>query len=237
MAAVLACGARAVLSHRSAAALWGVRPTSRPTIDVTVGHQTRRARPGIDIHRTRSLAPRDATSYRGIPCTTVARTLLDLAEVVDRRSLERGFEQAEILRLLDLHALVEVLDRAAGRRGVPAVRSILAGYQDGRPLTRSELEKRFLAVCERGGIPQPTVNAWVPFGGSGAEVDFSWPEQRLIAEADGYRTHGTRGAFERDRSRDRQLVLAGWRVVRFTWRQLATDPDNIADTIRRLLGP
>jgi hypothetical protein len=195
MAAVLACGPGAVLSHRSAAALWGVRFTSRSVIDVTLGRPTRRARPGIEIHRTRTLRPRDTTRHHGVPCTTVARTLLDLAALIDRRSLERACEQAEILRLLDLHALIDVLDRAAGRRGATALRSVLATYADGGPLTRSELEERLLEACERFAIPPPRVNALVRVGGDPIEVDFSWPGQSLIVEVDGYRTHGTRGAF------------------------------------------
>jgi Protein of unknown function (DUF559) len=236
MAAVLACGWDAVLSHRSAAALWSIRSTSRANIEVTVARPTRLARPGIDVHRSQTLNPRDTSRNRGIPCTTVARTLLDLAEFVDRRSLERACEHAEILRLLDFGALTDVLSRAAGRRGAPILRSVLARHEDSPPLTRSELEERFLTICEEAGVSRPSVNAWVALDGGGAEVDFSWPERRLIAEADGYRTHGTRGAFERDRHRDRQLVLAGWRVVRFTWRQLVTEPDEVASTIRRLLA-
>jgi very-short-patch-repair endonuclease len=235
MAAVLACGRGAVLSHRSAAALLGLRPTSRARIDVTTPHRAGRRRAGIDAHAG-NLCDRDKATIRGIPCTTVAPTLLDLADVVDRRDVERACEQAETLRLLDLGALQDVLARADGRRGAPILRGILADFDPTATLTRTELEKRFLALCRGAGIPAPRVNAWVPLKGDGFEVDFSWPDQRLIVEVDGYRTHGTRAAFERDRGRDRLLTLAGWRVIRFTWRHLVREPDEVADTVRRLLG-
>jgi very-short-patch-repair endonuclease len=216
--------------------LWGIRQTSRPTIDVTLGRSTGRARSGIDIHRTRTLKPSDATREQRIPCTTVARTLLDLADVVDRRALERAFEQAEALRLLDVTAIEDVLARANGRQGAPILRAVLAEYDPAMPLSRSELERRFLTLCRDAAQPSPRVNAWVPVEGGGFEADFSWPARHLIAEADGYATHGTRAAFERDRRRDRLLQLAGWRVIRFTWRQLVDEPSEIADAISRLFA-
>jgi very-short-patch-repair endonuclease len=236
MAAVLACGTGALLSHRSAAALWGIRATTRSKIDVTLGRSTGRAPVGIDVHRTRTLLARDSTQARRIPCTTVARTLLDLADVVDRRALERAYEQAGILRILDLADLEDVLGRAEGRLGAPVLRAVLADFDPGLPFTRSELERRFLELCRNAALPSPRVNAWIPVDGDGFEVDFSWPEQGLIAEADGYRAHGTPVAFERDRQRDRLLQLAGWRVIRFTWRQLVNEPSEVADTICRLLA-
>jgi predicted transcriptional regulator of viral defense system len=186
MAAVLACGPDALLSHRSAAALWGIRPTARSRIDVTLGRPTGRALPGIDIHRTRTLGAQDATKVTNIPCTTVARTLLDLADVVDRRGLERAVEQAEILRLLDLTAVDDVLARAAGRRGAPVLRAIVADYDPEPAPTKNELERRFLELCRNAALPSPRVNAWVTVEADGFEVDFSWPDARLIVEVDGY---------------------------------------------------
>ena len=235
MAAVLACGPGAVLSHRSAAALWGIRPSARAAIDVTSPRRAGRVRAGIDVHRGTGLEPADVTRVDAIPCTTVSRTLLDLASVFDRRALERAYEQAEVLGVLDLGAVEEVLARSLGRRGTGALRAVVSAA-DLAGLTRSELEERFLAVCAAAGIPRPRVNAWVPLDGGGAEVDFLWPDQRLIAETDGHRVHGTRGAFERDRRRDRRLMLAGWRVARFTWLDLVRDPDEVAETIRALLA-
>ena len=234
MAAVLACGSHAALSHRSAAALWGLRPTMRAAIDVTVPRRAGFSRPGVDVHRARRLDPADVTRVRGVPCTTVARTLLDLAEVLDGQALGRACEQAEVLRILDRRAVDRVLARADGRHGAPALRTVLA--EVGCALTRSELEKRFLALCAAAGVPLPRVNAWLELDGGGLEVDFLWDVQRLIVETDGHRTHGTRRAFERDRRRDQRLTLAGWRVVRVTWRQLTLDPDDVARTIGALLA-
>jgi Protein of unknown function (DUF559) len=236
MAAVLACGREAVLSHRSAAALWGLRPTSRAAIEVTAPRPAGRRRRGIDLHRSGTLRPADITAVERIPCTSVARTLLDLAEVVDRRSIERAYTQAEILGLLDLGAVADVLAHATGRRGAPVLHAITADPEACSRMTRSELEERFLAVCVAAGVPRPRVNAWVPLDGVGVEVDFLWPDERLIAETDGHRVHGTREAFERDRRRDRRLLLAGWRVARFTWRQVAGDPAEVATTLEALLA-
>jgi very-short-patch-repair endonuclease/predicted transcriptional regulator of viral defense system len=236
MAAALACGEGALLSHRSAAALWGIRPTSRSRIDVTLGRSMGRAIPGIEIHRSRTLRDHDGTKTANIPCTTPARTLLDVAEVVDRRGLERAVEQAEILRLLDLTAIDDVLARAAGRRGAPVLRAIVADHDPEPAPARNELERRFLELRRNAAQPSPRVNAWVTVEGDGFEVDFSWPDARLIVEVDGCETHGTRAAFERDRQRDRLLVLEGWHVVRFTWRQVVRRPGDVADTLRRLLA-
>jgi very-short-patch-repair endonuclease len=236
MAAVLACEPGAFLSHRSAAALWGLRMTARRAIDVITPRRTGGRRPGIDLHKTRHLLPRDTTTVRNIPCTTVARTLLDLADVVDRRGLERAVEQSEIRRLLDLTAIDDVLARAAGRRGAPVLRAIVADHHPEPAPTKNELERRFLELCRSAALPSPRVNSWVTLDGDGFEVDFSWPDAGLIVEVDGYETHCTRAAFERDRQRDRLLVLAGWRVVRFTWRQLLGRPDEIAAALRRLLA-
>jgi Transcriptional regulator, AbiEi antitoxin/REase_MTES_1575 len=234
MAAVLACGPGAVLSHRSAAALWGIRPTARSGIDVTAPARAGRRRAGIDVHDAATLAASDVTRVDAIPCTTVPRTLLDLAAVLDRRALERAYDQAEVLRVLDSAAVEDLLARSPRRHGVAALRAVV---QAAAPLalTRSELEERFLSICAAAGIPRPRVNAWVPLVGGGVEVDFFWPAHRLIVETDGHRVHGTRHAFERDRRRDRRLLLAGWRVARFTWRQLVRDPDEVVATIRTLL--
>jgi very-short-patch-repair endonuclease len=236
MGAVLGCGPGAVLSHRSAAALWGLRPSSRPLIDVTTSRRLRRRPSGIDTHIAVSLQPRDTSRRRGIPCTTAARTLLDLAGVIDRGGLERTCDQAEALRVLDCRDLGDVLARAGGRRGVRTLRAVLAEREPGRA-TRSELEAKFLALCSDGGLPRPRTNSRVALEGHSIEVDFLWPQQRLVAEVDGYRFHATRSGFEHDRSRDRRLLIAGYRVVRFTWRQLSEDPDDVIATIRALLHP
>ena len=235
MAAVLACERDAVLSHRSAAALWAIRPTARSGIDVTAPGRTGRRRAGIEVHDAATLEASDVTRVDAIPCTTVPRTLLDLAAVLDRRALERAYEQAEVMGELDVSAVEGLLARSPRRHGLAALRAVV---QAAAPLalTRNELEEQFLAICDAAGVSRPRVNAWIPLAGGGVEVDFLWPAHRLIVETDGHRVHGTRQAFERDRRRDRRLLLEGWRVVRFTWRQLVRDPDEVAATIRALLA-
>jgi Transcriptional regulator, AbiEi antitoxin/Protein of unknown function (DUF559) len=232
LAAVLACGRDAVLSHRDGAALWEVRFTARTRIDVTVPRAHARSQPGIDVHRVRSLHPEDCTVRDGIPVTTVARTLLDLAEVVRPREVERAFDEAERLGLLDLVALEAVCRRARGRRGLKVLRPLVADRRPSMQDTRSPLERIFLPFCRDHGIPLPATNVEV----AGLLVDAVWPAQRLIVELDGYEFHGkTRSAFEADRVRDATLQLAGYRVVRITWRRLEREPDAVASLLHELL--
>lgn len=233
LGAVLACGPGAVLSHRSAAALWDLRRTSMPRVEVCVpGGGGRRRRHGILLHRTRTLADADVTCHDGIAVTTVARTLVDLAEVVPGRSLERATDQAEVVRRFDLAALVAVIEAHPRRAGSARMRALLAEHAVGSTLTRTDLEDRVLALCARAELPRPAVNAVA----AGLEVDFLWARERLVAEADSRRYHATRWAFERDRERDAQLLLHGYRVVRFTDRRIATRPAEIAGTLRALLA-
>ncbi|MGH2840833.1 MAG: DUF559 domain-containing protein [Solirubrobacteraceae bacterium] len=235
MAAVLACGPGALLSHRSAAALWGVRPDSRRMTDVTTSRQARR-RDGITVQRTRTLAEADTDTVRGIPCTSLARTLLDLAEVVDRRALERALDRAEQLGLLDMRAIEDVLARNPTRRGARRLRRALADHYGGSTITKNEIEELFLQICRQAGLPQPEVNVWLAIPGEEWQVDFLWRRERLVVETDGRKTHGTRQAFERDRRRDQRLMVEGWRVVRFTWRQITREPEAVAATLRGLLA-
>jgi hypothetical protein len=234
MAAVLACGPKAVLSHRDAAALLGLRPSSRRKTDVSVPGQVR-SRPGIEVHVSATLRPQDVTVHDGIPCTSVARTLLDLGDVVDRRGVERAVEQAEVLRTFDLADVEEVLARAGPRRGAGALRAAVDDWSDqGMPV--NDLEERFLDLCRKAALPQPAVNAWLTLPGEPIKADFLWRVERLVVETDGRATHGTREAFESDRLRDQRLTLAGYRVVRFTWRQVRREPHAVAQTVGALLG-
>jgi len=232
MAAVLACGPKAVLSHRSAAHHLGLRPCSRQAVDVTAPGRTGKNRPRIDVHRATGLDKRDITIVNGIPCTTVARTLLDLAEKIDKTALERAVEQAEKLGIFDLTAVVDVTNRAGKMRGATKLQAVLKTYTPEPAFFRSELERRFLALCRTAGLPRPRTN-----NVTGAdEIDFTWPDRRLMVEADSHRHHGTRAAFERDRRRDQRLTAAGWRVVRFTWRQVDEEPEHVAATLRSLVA-
>jgi very-short-patch-repair endonuclease len=229
MAAVLAGGDGAVLSHRDAAALWRLRPSARPRIEVSA--RSKRGRPGLQFHEA-VLAPDEVTVHEGIPVTTVARTLFDLAAVVDARQVERAINEAEVLRLWDEVSLAGLVKRYPRRPGAGKVRAALGARRDGPTLTRSELEERFLARVRAASLPSPEVNATVEADGRTFEIDFLWRDQRLAVELDGRASHGTAAAFEGDRERDRILSAAGWRPARFTWRQL----DRVGGELPLLLG-
>jgi very-short-patch-repair endonuclease len=230
MAAVLACGEGALLSHRDAATLWRLLPTSSSNIHVAVPGRSRVGPPGILLHLPRRSAAEDRSIEDGIPVTSVARTLLDLAEVAPRRHLERALEQAERLELFDLRAVERLIDRSHGHHGLRALNASLRDYRE-TPLTRSELERAFLELCEEAGLPRPQVNICI----AGMEVDMVWPEHRLVVELDGHDFHRTRIAFERDRARDAILQVAGYRVLRITYRRLVRAPEGVVHAVRSLL--
>jgi hypothetical protein len=162
--------------------------------------------------------------------TSVTRTLLDLAEIVPRRHLDRALENAERRSLFDLTAVERLIARSQGRHGL---RALTAALRDYRPpaFTRSELERRFLDLCKEAGLPRPAANLFL----AGWEVDMSWPDRRLIVELDGHDSHRTRAAFERDRKRDASLQLAGYRVLRITHRRLEAEPAEVMGAVCRLL--
>jgi very-short-patch-repair endonuclease len=236
LAAVLTYGPSAVLSHRSAAALWNLRRDNRAKIDVSVPSRSARSRRGINVHRSVTLAPEDCTHEDGIPCTSIARTLLDLGDVLNHRGLERAIEQAEVLRLFDLRAVEDVLERANGRRGAAVLRAVLARLEE-PALTDSDLEERFLMLCRAASLPSPKVNEWLDIDELPAvRADFLWRAERLVIETDGWESHGTRQAFERDRRRDERLKLAGYELLRFTRRRIVADPSGVMSTVAELLA-
>jgi Transcriptional regulator, AbiEi antitoxin/Protein of unknown function (DUF559) len=236
MAAVLACGPGAVLSHRSAADHWGLRSDSRSAIDITSPKRTGRKLPGIDAHSGATVRPEDVTEVRGIPCTAVPRTLLDLAEVIGPGALERACDQAEVLRIFDLDALCELIQRSPGRRGAGRLRRLLRTYEVTDGMTRRELEERFLALCLRAGLPRPRVNAWLTLEGEAHQVDFLWSAEHAVVETDGWEYHRTRRAFEADRRRSQLLLRTGYERERFTWRQVTREPAQVAATLETLLA-
>lgn len=217
LAGVFACGPGAVLSHRSAAELWGFWPRHWPRTEVTTT-TNRRAKPGIDLHRTRRLGRNDITARKGIPTTTPDRTLTDLAEVTTSNDFRRALRQAQALSLI-AHDRDPV--QIHGRKQSAKLRA-------GPDRTRSTLERRFLKLCEQHGIPRPEVN--VKLGE--LEVDFLWRDHNLVVEVDGWQYHRGREAFEDDRSRDQWLVAKGFRVIRFADAQLERDPRGVARTVR-----
>jgi hypothetical protein len=141
-----------------------------------------------------------------------------------------------VLRLLDCSAIDEALSRARGRAGVRKLRAILGAGGIGDQIPRSELEERFLALCRHARLPRPAVNAWITAASEAMQADFVWHKQRVIVETDGFRTHGTRRAFQRDRRRDQLLRLAGWQVIRFTWDDVTKEPRHVIEVVRKLLS-
>ena len=236
MAAVLAGGPSAVLSHRSAAALWGIRASARARIEVTTA-PPRRSRREIQVHGAVRAAD-EVTIVSGIPVTTASRTLLDLAAVATPRQVAGALAEAEVLRLADAVSLAALVSRHRGRPGVAEIRRLLERGRVDAAITRSELEDRFLELLESKGLPRPQVNRSLRLStGRFVEADCVWEEPRLVVELDGYASHGTRTAFERDRARDRALQATGWRIVRVTWRQLHEQPGAVARELRALVAP
>jgi very-short-patch-repair endonuclease len=218
MAAVLACGQGAVLSHLSAAQLWGIRRRLRrlseagegggpAPVHVTVpGTAGKRRRNGIILHRSSTLRSSHCTRRGSIPVTNPARTLADIRSLLSPARFNAAVREAEFLGLE-------------------------TGTQGDGDGTRTELESRLLALCRRHRLPQPEVNVAL----DRFEVDFLWREERLVIEVDGWDGHRSRSAFEGDRARDARLAVLGYRVVRFTWRQVTEDAREVAGTVRALL--
>lgn len=234
MTAVLASGPGAVLSHRSAAALWGIRGPVAGAVDVTMPH---RSTSSDRIRRHLAELPADeVTVHEGIAVTSVPRTIFDLAATSSVDRVEHDIRQIEYLRLYDRLSLLDLVERYPGRRGLRRVRAALARLEAlpaGR--TRSRLEERFLPFLRRYGLPRPHLNDWITVGERRFEVDCHWSGTGQVVELDSWEAHGTRSAFREDRARDRVLRTAGYDVTRISWAQLDDEPDAVASDLRRLL--
>jgi hypothetical protein len=228
MAAVLAGGPGAVLSHRAAGVHWGLC-AGWLRIDVTAPRRLR-TKSGVTFHR-RGLPADEVTVHNGIPITTVPRTLFDIAAGLDLQRFERAIKEAEIRQLWDELSLIDLLHRYPRRAGARSVRTALSRRGAGAGMTKSDLEDLFLAFAEQNDMPRPETNVVI----EGCEVDCVWREQRLIIEVDGWETHKTRAAFERDREKSRILQAAGWRCVPVTYRQLTEGARELAADVHRLL--
>jgi hypothetical protein len=236
MAAALACGPSAALSHRSAAGLWALRPDNRRKSDISLPSPSARPKVAIEVHRSVTLTSEDVTTVDGIPCTTVARTLVDLGDVAPRRALERAVEQADVLRLFDLHEVEQAIERAGPRRGTGLLTSVLNDL-NGPTLTASDLEEAFLALCREAALPAPEVNVWMNLpDGTPAKIDFLWRAERLAVETDGGPFHRTRQSRERDAKRDQLLRVMAFEPVRFTDRQVARDPGWVRRCLAELIA-
>lgn len=221
-AALLALGEVAALSHWTAAAQWLMaEPRPGPT-HVTLTHRSGRVhREGVVVHRPRLLGRHEIGERGGFPVTTVARTLVDLAAIATARELERALDEAEYQRILDPPPLLRTIEEVPSRRGMGALRRLMAERGAGLVVTRSELEKLFLDLCRALPVDMPRANAWiVPDAEGGMEVDFLWADRRLVVEVDGFQAHGTPAALNQDHRRDRRLRAAGYEPVRFTWSDL-----------------
>jgi len=234
MAAVLASGPEATLSHWSAATLWGLRQSSRTRIDVTVPHATRSSEL---IRRHVSLVPPDErTVHEDIPVTTVPRTIFDLAATEPLDVVKRLLREMEFRELWGSLSLRDLVERYPGRRGIRKVTAALDGLKD-EPVgeQKNPLEERFAPFLRRHGLPLPRFNDPITLGGKIYEVDCHWSQPSRIVELDGWQSHKGRAAFREDRARDRKLIVAGYSVTRLTWNQLDDEPEAIASDLRVLL--
>jgi very-short-patch-repair endonuclease len=235
MAAVLACGEGAVASHLSAGALLGLLDEGPMVIDVIAQPSRGRKIDGIRFHHVRPPRLEETGTMHGIPCTSPARTLVDLAGTVGDWTLRNACERAAHKRMLDIAAIEASIDPR--RRGMKGLLALVEKWRAAAPLTKtrgklkSPLEAMVLPLLARRDIPPPLINAQVSIAKGRIEVDFLWPDQRFVVEADSRDFHGTAMAFERDRWRDRELMRAGYSVLRVTHRQAENEAEAIADTV------
>jgi very-short-patch-repair endonuclease len=227
MAAVLACGRRAALSDECAGIAWGIRPDRLVTIEVSIPLPLTRKRPGIVIHRRRGLAA-DVTRHYGIPVTIPLRTLIDLATRLSMKEIEAAVNEADKLDLIDPESLRRALDGRRGQAGTARLRRLLDGTTF--VLTDSELERLFVPIADRAGLPKPLTQHWV----DGFRVDFYWPELGLVVEADGLRYHRTPAQQARDRLRDQAHLAAGLTPLRFTHAQIRWEAGYVEQTLRQV---
>jgi very-short-patch-repair endonuclease len=226
---VLSCGDGALLSHRSAAWLWGLTKWWMPNVEVTAV-SPRETREEIRVHSAAALTPEERSASDGIPITAIPRTLLDFA-AVDPRFLGGAVKNAERLGRLDLIAIDSLLGRSRGFRGVARLRDALEIYRD-PAVTRSRLERRFLALVKRAGLQRPSMNYFI----EGYELDAYWPAERFAVELDTYDHHGGHVEFERDRLRQEDLKLAGIEMTRVTGVRMDREPEAVVARLRRLLA-
>jgi very-short-patch-repair endonuclease len=235
MAAALACGPGAVISHRSAAALLELLDVGPVVIDVIAPPERGRKIDGIRFHRVRPPRLEETGTVAGVPCTSPARTLVDLAGTVSNRTLGSAFERAAHLRILDLTAIELSIDPR--RRGMKDLLALIEKWRSAEPLTKtrgklkSPLEAKVLPLLTRREIPPPLFNSPVQIANGRIEVDFLWPDHRFVVEADSRAFHATHIAFERDRWRDRELLRAAYSVLRVTHHEAENEAEAVADTI------
>ncbi|HEX4344046.1 MAG TPA: type IV toxin-antitoxin system AbiEi family antitoxin domain-containing protein [Solirubrobacteraceae bacterium] len=232
VAAVLACGDGAALSHVAAAALWGMLPWDERHPEVTVAGTGTRRIAGIRVHRARALHERDVVRRLGIRVTSPARTLLDLAAILPPRVLRAAARRAQAEKRVSVRQLVEVVQRSNGHHGAGALMTIAT---DGPAPTRSVLEDLLLDLLDGAGIPRPEINPSLRLDGRAVIPDFLWPREGLVVEADGAAWHDDRLSRRDDADRQASLEAHGYRVVRVTWRQIVDHPQQTLARIRAAL--
>lgn len=230
LAAVLACGAGAVVARRSALALHGIGRTPSGNVQVLIGGRRPRTRTDISVRRCDSLPPSDVTRRHGVPVTTAARAVIDLAGELSVAELEDVVNEVQVLRLASAAAIAAALHRVGPRQGTAALRRMLADADRG--VTRSRAERRLLSLIRSAGLPMPETNAPL----AGYRVDALWSRQRVVVEVDSWQFHGTRRAFERDRRRDADVLVTGHRVLRVTWRQMEQEPLAVVARLAAVLA-
>ena len=235
MAAVMACGSGAVLSHLDAAALWKIYDGEGALVHVTRTTKAGQRLTGVRVHRARRLEPEDVTVRDGIPVTTVARTLVDLTDVLGRDRILRALREAEFLGLLDLNALSAAVQRAHGRKRLGALRDAIAAHTPGQ-IVRDELEHRFLELVRAAGLPAPEANVKVHARGRRYVIDCLWREPRVAVELDGRAAHARITAFESDRRKDAALSAIGLRPLRFTWRRVTQEAAEVIAELEAILA-
>jgi very-short-patch-repair endonuclease len=231
MGAVLACGEDAHVSRRSAAGAWGFRLPHPGDVEVTVPYGRNARRAGIRIHRCRNIDTAEVRRHEGVPISSPALTLLEIAADLTYVEFERAFDDALTSRVMKLGEAVRLLEKSEGCHGATRFAE-LARPEHELQMTASDTEQRMKALVRRGGLSTPVVNMrngrYFP--------DFRWHRERVLVEVDGYRFHGTRRAFEGDRARDAEMAAAGWVVLRFTWRQLRFEPDVVLVRLAQVLA-
>jgi very-short-patch-repair endonuclease len=235
MAAVLAFGPDAVLSHRSAGQLWRLVPRSRIAPEVTRPGRAGR-RPLLVVHQA-ALPDDEVVRVRGIPVTSVPRTMFDLAGMLEEREVERAWNEMEVRGFTDRLSVPDLLRRYPGHRGSVALTRLANRRTLPVGIARSELEERFLALIDRHGLPRPRLNVHLAIRGRFYEIDCLWEERRVAIELDGGGGHRTARAFHKDRERDRIILAEGYRTARITWDHLTLTPAQVADDLRRILTP
>jgi len=235
IAAVMASGRGCFLSYFDATALWRIYETRSATIHVTTTAQSVRKLPGIKVHRARRLDPADVTTKDGIPVTTVARTLVDLTDVLPSDRILRAMREAEYLKLLDIDSLIAAVQRANGRRRLTELTKAIERHRPGQ-IVRDELEHRFQELLHEAGLPEPETNIKVETTNGTYTLDCLWPEPGVAVELDGRAAHARAAAFEEDRARDAALTATGLRPLRFTWRRLTEEPEDVLAELKATLS-